>query len=51
MTVITFDVSSYGVGTVLFARSYIQDNGQNIIELPNDGSASYIKSYSAIVIK
>lgn len=48
---IQFNVSSYPAGTVLFARSYIRDNGLDIIELPNEGSANYIKGYSAIVIK
>ena len=48
---IQFNVASYGPETVLFARAYIKDNGQDIVELPSEGSANYIKSYSAIVIK
>lgn len=43
----TLDVSGYGPGTQIFLRVYVQDNGEEIIEIPSYGSANYIKDYAS----
>ncbi len=46
-----FDASSYPVGTILFMRVYIQDEGPTLTEIPTQGSFNYIKEYSAFIIE
>ena len=44
---ITIPKSSLPAGQNIFMRVYIQDNGEEVVELPTDGSANYIKKYVA----
>ena len=45
------DVSGYQPGTTVFMRMYLVDNSGDTTEIPNDGSASYMKRYFAFEIK
>lgn len=48
---ITVNVGNYTPDETIFMRVRIQDNGPDILEMPNQGSATWIKDYVSFIIE